>query len=376
MASQKRDYYEVLGVSKSASSDEIKKAYRTMAKKYHPDLNKEPDAAEKFKEVQEAYEVLNDPQKKSIYDQYGFAGLDQNGGTGGFDFNGGNFSDLNDIFSSFFGDSFGRRSSSSYSSNSPRKGQDRYMELYIDFMDSIKGLTKTINLDVEEQCSECLGSGARSRDDIKICTTCSGRGRVVRQRQTMFGMMQSEEICPDCQGTGKKIAKVCPKCHGKGFTKKKIEVEVNIPAGIQSGQQLRIAGKGDRGYNGGPNGDLYIEIIVNGSSLFVRDGNDILVTVPISVMDATLGCSIDVPTVYGDVELTIPAGTQPGQKFRMRGKGVKDIRGNSYGDQYVVVDVKIPTSLNREEKQLFARLKEIETGSKKSVFEKFKKSFK
>ncbi len=376
MASQKRDYYEVLGVSKSASSDEIKKAYRTMAKKYHPDLNKEPDAAEKFKEVQEAYEVLNDPQKKSIYDQYGFAGLDQNGGAGGFDFNGGNFSDLNDIFSSFFGDSFGRRSSSSYNSNSPRKGQDRYMELYIDFMDSIKGLTKTINLDVEEQCSECLGSGARSRDDIKICTTCSGRGRVVRQRQTMFGMMQSEEICPDCQGTGKKIAKVCPKCRGKGFTKKKIEVEVNIPAGIQSGQQLRIAGKGDRGFNGGPNGDLYIEIIVNSSSLFVRDGNDILVTVPISVMDATLGCSIDVPTVYGDVELTIPAGTQPGQKFRMRAKGVKDIRGNGYGDQYVVVDVKIPTSLNREEKQLFARLKEIETGSKKSVFEKFKKSFK
>ncbi len=376
MASQKRDYYEVLGVSKSASSDEIKKAYRTMAKKYHPDLNKEADAAEKFKEVQEAYEVLNDPQKKSIYDQYGFAGLDQNGGAGGFDFNGGNFSDLNDIFSSFFGDSFGRRSSSSYNNNSPRKGQDRYMELYIDFMDSIKGLTKTINLDVEEQCSECLGSGARSRDDIKICTTCSGRGRVVRQRQTMFGMMQSEEICPDCQGTGKKIAKVCPKCRGKGFTKKKIEVEVNIPAGIQSGQQLRIAGKGDRGFNGGPNGDLYIEIIVNSSSLFVRDGNDILVTVPISVMDATLGCSIDVPTVYGDVELTIPAGTQPGQKFRMRAKGVKDIRGNGYGDQYVVVDVKIPTSLNREEKQLFARLKEIETGSKKSVFEKFKKSFK
>lgn len=375
MASQKRDYYEVLGLNKNASADEIKKAYRTLAKKYHPDLNKDADAPEKFKEVQEAYEVLNDPQKKNLYDQYGFAGLDQNGA--GFDFNSNSgFGDLNDIFSSFFGDSFGRRSYSSSSSNSPRKGQDRYMELYIDFMDSIKGMTKTISLEVEEQCSECLGSGARSKDDIKICPTCNGRGRIVRQRQTMFGVMQSEEICPECQGTGKKIMKVCSKCRGKGYTKKKIEVEVNIPAGIQSGQQLRIAGKGDRGFNGGPNGDLYIEIIVGSSPLFVREGNDILVTVPISILDATLGCKIDVPTVYGNVELTIPSGTQPGQKFRMRAKGVKDIRSNNYGDEYVIVDIKVPTSLNREEKQLYSKLKEIETSSKKSVFEKFRKSYK
>ncbi|MDO4378543.1 MAG: molecular chaperone DnaJ [Erysipelotrichia bacterium] len=374
MANQRRDYYEILGLTKDASADDIKKAYRTLAKKYHPDLNKAPDAAEKFKEVQEAYEVLNDPSKKSMYDQYGFAGLDQQGGPG-FDFSRSGFEDLNDIFSSFFTDGF-QRSSSSRNTNGPRKGQDKYMELYIDFMDSINGMKKVLNLEVEEQCSQCLGSGARSSSDIKVCPTCNGRGRVVRQRQTMFGIMQSEEVCPDCQGSGKRIEKVCPKCRGKGFTKKKIEVEVNIPAGIQSGQQLRIAGKGDRGYNGGPNGDLYIEIIVKSSPLFVREGNDILITVPISAIDATLGCKIDVPTVYGDVELTVPSGTQPNQKFRLRGKGVKDIRNNSYGDEYVVVDVKIPTSINREEKELYTKLKEIETGSKKSVFEKFRKTFK
>lgn len=375
MANQKRDYYEILGLTKAASADEIKKAYRSLAKKYHPDLNKAPDAAEKFKEVQEAYEVLNDPQKKSIYDQYGFAGLDQNG-NGGFSYSSDGFGDLNDIFSSFFGSGFQSGSSYSRNSNGPRKGQDKYMELYIDFMDSINGLKKTINLDVEEQCDQCLGSGARSSSDIKVCPTCNGRGRVVRQRQTMFGIMQSEETCPDCQGTGKKIEKVCPKCRGKGFNKKKIEVEVNIPAGIQSGQQLRIAGKGDRGFNGGPNGDLYIEIIVKGSQLFTREGNDILITVPISAIDATLGCKIDVPTVYGDVELSIPAGTQPNQKFRLRGKGVKDLRSSSYGDEYVIVDVKIPTSVNREEKELYSKLKEIESSQKKSVFEKFRKTFK
>ncbi len=374
MADQRRDYYEILGLTKGASADEIKKAYRILAKKYHPDLNKAPDAAEKFKEVQEAYEVLNDPSKKSMYDQYGFAGLDQQGGPG-FDFSNSGFDDLNDIFSSFFTDGF-QRGSSSRNTNGPRKGQDKYMELYIDFMDSINGMKKVLNLEVEEQCSQCLGSGARSSADIKVCPTCNGRGRVVRQRQTMFGIMQSEEVCPDCQGSGKKIEKVCPKCRGKGFTKKKIEVEVNIPAGIQSGQQLRIAGKGDRGYNGGPNGDLYIEVIVKSSPLFVREGNDILITVPISAIDATLGCKIDVPTVYGDVELTVPSGTQPNQKFRLRGKGVKDIRNNSYGDEYVIVDVKVPTSINREEKELYTKLKEIETGSKKSVFEKFRKTFK
>ena len=367
MAEQKRDYYEVLGLTKSASTDEIKKAYRTLAKKYHPDLNKAADAAEKFKEVQEAYEVLSDPEKKNRYDQYGFAGVDENY-SNGFNFNGfssGGFDDLNDIFGSFFGSGF-RGSQSSRSSNGPRRGQDKYMEMSIDFMDAVRGLSKTITLEVEEQCSQCLGSGARSKDDIKVCPKCNGRGRILRQQQTMFGIMQSESICPDCNGTGKKIERKCPNCHGQGYVKKKIEVEVNIPAGIQSGQQLRIAGKGDRGYNGGDNGDLYIEINVIDSKQFERDGNDICVSVSISAVDATIGCSIDVPTVYGDVELDIPAGTQPNQKFRLKGKGMKDVRSNNYGDEYVIVNIKIPSSLSRDEKDLYSQLKTIESGSKRS----------
>ncbi|MDD6640715.1 MAG: molecular chaperone DnaJ [Erysipelotrichaceae bacterium] len=367
MAEQKRDYYEVLGLTKSASTDEIKKAYRTLAKKYHPDLNKAADAAEKFKEVQEAYEVLSDPEKKNRYDQYGFAGVDENY-SNGFNFNGfssGGFDDLNDIFGSFFGSGF-RGSQSSRSSNGPRRGQDKYMEMSIDFMDAVRGLSKTITLEVEEQCSQCLGSGARSKDDIKVCPKCNGRGRILRQQQTMLGIMQSESICPDCNGTGKKIERKCPNCHGQGYVKKKIEVEVNIPAGIQSGQQLRIAGKGDRGYNGGDNGDLYIEINVIDSKQFERDGNDIYVSVSISAVDATIGCSIDVPTVYGDVELDIPAGTQPNQKFRLKGKGMKDVRSNNYGDEYVIVNIKIPSSLSRDEKDLYNQLKTIESGSKRS----------
>ena len=367
MAEQKRDYYEVLGLTKSASTDEIKKAYRTLAKKYHPDLNKAADAAEKFKEVQEAYEVLSDPEKKNRYDQYGFAGVDENY-SNGFNFNGfssGGFDDLNDIFGSFFGSGF-RGSQSSRSSNGPRRGQDKYMEMSIDFMDAVRGLSKTITLEVEEQCSQCLGSGARSKDVIKVCPKCNGRGRILRQQQTMFGIMQSESICPDCNGTGKKIERKCPNCHGQGYVKKKIEVEVNIPAGIQSGQQLRIAGKGDRGYNGGDNGDLYIEINVIDSKQFERDGNDIYVSVSISAVDATIGCSIDVPTVYGDVELDIPAGTQPNQKFRLKGKGMKDVRSNNYGDEYVIVNIKIPSSLSRDEKDLYNQLKTIESGSKRS----------
>ena len=372
----KRDYYEVLGLERSASDSDIKKAYRTLAKKYHPDLNKAPDAADKFKEIQEAYEVLSDAQKRAAYDQYGFAGVDPQQGFQGFNgfsgFDG--FGNINDIFDSFFGGGSGF--SRSQRTTGPRKGSDRIMTLRIDFMDAINGVTKNINLDMEEQCSECLGSGARSKDDIKVCPTCHGSGRVLRQQQTMFGMMQSESACPDCKGTGKKIEKACTRCKGKGYLKKKIQVEVNIPAGIQTGQQLRIQGKGERGIDGGPNGDLYIEVIVNEDSHFIRDGKDILITIPISAIDATLGCKVDVPTVYGDVELTIPAGTQPNQKFRLRGKGVKDTRGGMPGDQYVEVDIVIPSSVSREEKEHYEKLKSLEKKSRKSVFERFKNTFK
>ncbi|MBR0385012.1 MAG: molecular chaperone DnaJ [Erysipelotrichaceae bacterium] len=377
---EKRDYYEVLGVSRNATDAEIKKAYRTLAKKYHPDMNKAPDAADKFKEVNEANEVLSDPQKRAAYDQYGFAGVDPQQGFNGFNgfegfsnFSGGDFG-FGDIFDSFFGG--GSRYGGRGQRSGPRKGSDRIMTLRISFMDAINGLKRTLSLDVEEQCPDCLGSGARSKDDIKVCKTCGGSGRILRKQQTMFGTMQTESACPDCQGTGKKIERPCTRCKGKGYIRKKVEVEVNIPAGIQSGQQLRIAGKGDRGIDGGPNGDLYIEIMVDEDKHFIREGKNILISIPLSAVDATLGCTVDVPTVYGDVELTIPAGTQPNQRFRLRGKGVKDPKGGAPGDQFVEVEIVIPSSINREEKEHYEKLQKLEHKTKKSVFERFKNTFK
>lgn len=374
MATQ-RDYYEVLGLQKGATDAEIKKAYRSLAKKYHPDINKAPDAAEKFKEVQEAYDVLNDPQKKAAYDQFGFAGMD-GAGNAGFGGGFGGFGGFDDIFSSFFGGGMG--GSTSRRSNQPQKGQDRFMSMTIDFMDAIFGKTEVITLDMEETCSECLGSGAKSKDDIQVCPTCHGSGQVISQQRTPFGVFQSQSVCPDCHGSGKKIKTPCPKCKGKGYEKKRIKVEVRIPAGIQTGQQLRISGKGERGYNGGPNGDLYIEIRVRQHEYFIRDGKNISIYVPISSLDATLGCTIEVPTVYGDVELKIPAGTQHATKFRLRGKGVKSTAGHggTDGDQYVIVEIQIPKSLSREETEYYEKLRKLEKKQKKSVFDKFKEAFK
>ncbi len=365
---EKRDYYEVLGITKGASDDEIKKAYRKMAKKYHPDVNKDPGAEEKFKEVNEAYEVLSDPQKKATYDQFGHAGMD-GASFGGGGFGAGGFGGFEDIFGSFFGGGFGgqRRAQSG-----PRKGNDRFMQMRIDFMDAIFGKTETVTLEVDEQCSECLGSGAKSKSDIETCSTCHGTGRVVTQQRTAFGVFQNESVCPDCHGTGKKIKNKCPKCNGKGYEHKRVKLDIKIPAGIQSGQQVRVPNKGERGINGGPNGDLYIEIIVARHKNFVREGNDIRISIPISVVDATLGCEVDVPTVYGDVSLKIPAGTQHGTQMRLKGKGVKSQRGQ--GDQYVEVRLEVPTKLSRDEKELYEKLRKA--NQSESVFEKFKKAFK
>lgn len=363
----KRDYYEVLGLEKGASADEIKRAYRKLAKKYHPDMNKEAGAEEKFKEINEAYEVLSDPQKKATYDQFGHAGMDGAAGFGQGGFTS-DFGGFEDIFSSFFGGAgFGGRARQ----QGPQRGDDRYMSMTIDFMDAIFGKTETITLDVDEQCSECLGSGARSKDDIQTCPTCNGRGRVVTMQNTPFGRMQSESVCPDCQGTGKKILNKCPKCHGTGYEHKKVKLDIKIPAGIDSGQQIRIPGKGELGLNGGPNGDLYIEIRVRPHNHFIRHGRDISIEVPISSVDATLGTTVDVPTVYGDVSLKVPAGTQSGTKFRLREKGVKTNRG--IGDQYVIVKVEIPKKLSKEEKALYEKLRK--TDKYESPFEKFKQFF-
>ena len=365
---EKRDYYEVLGLQKGASEAEIKKAYRQMAKKYHPDVNKEADAEAKFKEINEAYEVLSDPQKKANYDQFGHAGMDGAFGGGGFGGGFADFGDINDIFGSFFG---GGGSSRRYN-NGPRKGNDRFMQMRIDFMEAIFGKTEEVTIEVDELCSECLGSGAKNKSDVQTCSRCNGTGQVQTQNRTPFGVFMSTSVCPECNGTGKKILNKCPKCKGNGYEHKRVKLEIKIPAGIQSGQQIRVTGKGERGANGGPNGDLYIEIIVGRHESFVRDGNDIRVTVPISAVDATLGCKVDVPTVYGDVELNIPAGTQHGTQFRLRGKGVKTSRGQ--GDQYVVVTIEIPTKVSNEEYKHYEKLRELQ--GKESVFEKFKKAFK
>lgn len=370
----KRDYYEVLGISKGASDDEIKRAFRKMAKKYHPDVNKEPDAAEKFKEVNEAYEVLSDKNKRSVYDQYGFAGLDGSAGFSGFSDMGG-FSDLGDIFSQVFGGSgfgFGGSSRSSRQSG-PRKGENRYMEMTIDFLDAVHGCKKTISINVDKQCSQCNGSGARSTSDIETCPTCHGSGRVTRQTRSPFGVMQQVVTCSDCNGSGKHIKARCSACGGKGYKTSNEEVEVKIPAGISNGQQIRVAGYGEKGENGGPNGDLYIEISIRQHDFYKRSGNDLFVKIPVSAVAATLGTTVEVPTPYGDVELTIPSGCQPGQQLRIRGKGVKSLRNESYGDLYVEVNVKIPTKLSKEEKHLY---EELAGKAKESVFERFKRNFK
>lgn len=372
---EKRDYYDVLGVSKHATDAEIKKAYRALAKKYHPDMNKSPDAADKFKEIGEAYEVLSDPQKRATYDQYGHAGMDPNFGSGFGTGSGFGFDDLGDIFSSFFGGGFGGRSSGQSSRRGPARGSDRFMSMNIEFMEAVKGTSKTLHLSMDEDCPHCHGSGAESEQDVSVCPRCHGSGQVTMQQRTPLGVYQSVTACPDCGGSGKIIRKPCSVCHGKGYQSRKVDVDVRIPAGIMSGQQLRVSGKGERGEQGGPHGDLIIEINVRPHQYFTRSGNNIELTVPISVVDATLGTKIDVPTVDGPVSLTIPAGTQPGTKFRMRGKGVRDLRTRQPGDQLVEVKIEVDKRLSRDEKALYEQLRTKQDNSQ-SPFERFKRAFK
>ena len=377
---EKRDFYEVLGVNKKASKDEIKSAYRKLAKKFHPD-NKETGNEAKFKEVQEAYDILSDDQKRSTYDQFGHAAFEQAGGNpggnpfengfGGFGgFGGGNGVDLNDIFSSFFGGG-SRRSQST----GPRRGNDNVMQVKIDFMDAINGRDIVIPLTIDEKCSKCQGTGAKTPNDIKTCPHCNGHGYVRVQKRSLFGTIESQEPCPQCGGTGKIITDKCPDCGGKGYVRKKKDIQIHIPAGINNGQQVRVQGMGERGYNGGPNGDLYVEVIIRGHEFFKRDGNDIHIEVPIDFVDAALGTKVDIPTVYGDVSLTIPSGTQPNQILRMRGQGIKDLRSGKPGDQYVHVIVKVPTSLSKEQKANLEAFKNMAKPND-SFFAKFKRAFK
>lgn len=371
----KRDYYEVLGISKGANETEIKKAYRSLAKKYHPDMNKEAGADAKFKEVQEAYEILSDSTKRASYDQYGHAAFDQSqgfgGGAGGFGGGAGGFGDFGDIFGSFFGGGGGQ--GRRQDPNAPMQGQDKFMTMRVDFMDAVFGAEKTVSMQVDQECNSCHGSGAFSKKDIKTCSTCHGSGQVTSAQRTPFGTFQSQSVCPDCGGKGKTISKKCNECHGKGYNTKKINVDIKVPAGIVSGQQLRVSGMGERGINGGPQGDLFVEIVVSSHQYFKRQGNDIVISVPISAIDATIGTKIDVPTVTGDVSLTIPAGTQGNTKFRLKEKGFPDLRSGRKGDQFVEVKIEIPTKISKTDKELYEQLQ-----SKKGdgVFDRFKKAFK
>lgn len=370
----KRDYYEVLGVKKSASKDEIKSAYRKLAKMYHPD-NKETGDEAKFKEIQEAYDILYDDQKRSTYDQFGHAAFEQGGAQGGNPFQGGfGFDgdiDLGDIFGSFFGGGNRRRQSS----NGPQRGDDSLIRLKVDFMDAVTGKDTEISFDYDEECANCHGTGAEKPEDIITCASCHGRGTITRQTRGIFGMMMEQSVvCPDCNGRGKTIKQMCHECNGNGYKHIKKTVKIHIPAGINNGQQIRLSGMGEVGKNGGQHGDLYIEINVKSHPYFTREGNDIHITIPIDFSDAILGAKIDIPTVYSDVTLTIPAGTQPGTILRMRGKGIEDLRTKKPGDQFVHLDIKMPTSLSHKQKvALEDYRKTIKDGE--DVYSKYKNKF-
>ena len=372
----KRDYYEVLGVNKKASKDDIKSAYRKLAKKYHPD-NKETGDEAKFKEIQEAYDILYDDQKRSAYDQFGHAAFEQAGGNPGANpFQGSGFSgfgaDLGDIFNSFFGG--GRRRD--VNPTAPKRGEDVIQRIKIDFMDAINGKDVELTIEVDEKCPTCGGTGAKTPNDVQICSQCQGRGYVSVKRASLFGAIMSQETCPSCNGRGKTIKNKCSDCNGKGYIHKRKTIKIHIPAGIKNGQQIISRGNGERGLNGGPNGDLYIEILVKEHNYFVREGNDIKLVVPLDFADACLGTKIDIPTVYGDVTLTVPAGSQPGSVLRMKGCGVKDLRTGKPGDQYVKLDIKVPTSLNRSQKEALEKFRDESTKKDKSLFQKFKSVFK
>ena len=348
----KRDYYEVLGVAKDATADEIKRAFRKLAKKYHPDVSKEPDAAEKFKEAQEAYAVLSDETKRSQYDQYGHAAFDQMNGGAGFDFSDFDFSDIFDgLFGSSFGGfgGFGRRQSN----NGARDGADKLMRINLSFEDAVFGTKKKINIDVNSECRSCHGKGGRGE---KTCSTCHGKGVVTQQQRTILGAFMTQTTCPDCNGKGRVFDKTCADCHGKGFVRENKNVDVKIPAGVDNGSRLRLAGKGDAGINGGADGDLYLEFAVKEHPIFIRDDYDIYLEVPITITDAVLGCKKEIPTLYGDVKLNIPAGSQSGDKLRIKDRGVTHINSSTKGDMYIILKVVIPTKLDRNQKKHFEEL--------------------
>lgn len=348
----KRDYYEVLGVSRDASDAEIKKAYRKLSKQYHPDINKEQGADEKFKEISEAYEILSDSQKRAAYDQYGHAATDPNFGAGGFGgFGGAGGFGFEDIFDTFFGGG-----GTSRRPNAPQRGNDLQYRVTLTFEEAIFGKETTISYKRNEECHTCHGSGAKEGTSPVTCSKCHGSGTIQVERNTPFGRVMTQSVCDVCQGTGKEIKDKCTTCRGSGIEHKDHSVKINIPAGVEDDQQMRLSGQGEAGKNGGPYGDLYVIFRVQPSDKFERQGTEIFYSLPINFAQAALGDEVKVPTVHGNVKLKIPAGTQTDTTFRLRGKGAPSVRGAGNGDQHVTVKVVTPTKLSEKEKQLFKEL--------------------
>ncbi len=377
---EKRDYYEVLGVSKSASDDEIKKAYRTLAKKYHPDANKDDKTAEaKFKEINEAYSVLSDKEKKAKYDQYGHAGVDPNfgagGGFSGFGGQGMDF-DLSDIFGSFFGGGFSS-SRSGRSANAPERGDDIGARIFISFEEAAFGCKKEISFERVDSCDSCGGTGAKKGTKAETCQTCGGTGQVRVNQRTPFGVMQSVRTCDACHGQGKIIKDPCTACRGTGFVRKKKTLEVSIPAGIDDGQRISLSGQGSAGLHGGPRGDLIIVVSVRPHPTFERQGNNIYFEMPITFAEAALGAKVTVPTLEGSSEFQIPEGAQTGTIFSLKGKGIPNINGKGRGDLRVKVNVEVPKNLTKKQKDLLSAFAnacdEKNHKEKQSFFDKLKK---
>ena len=374
---EKRDYYEVLGVSKTASDSEIKSAYRKLAKKYHPDMNPgDKEAEAKFKEASEAYAILSDADKRRQYDQFGHAAFDggAGGGAGGFDFNG---FDMGDIFGDIFGDFFGGGGRSRSANNGPMKGQNVRVSVHLTFEEACFGTEKEIELNIKEDCAKCHGTGAKPGTQPETCSKCGGKGQVVFTQQSLFGVVRNVQACPDCHGTGKIIKDRCPDCGGSGYIRHRKKISVSIPAGIDNGQSIRIRDKGEPGINGGPRGDLLVQVIVGRHPIFQRQDYDIYSTAPITFAQAALGAEVRIKTIDGDVMYTVKPGTQTDTRVRLRGKGVPTTRNKQVrGDHYVTLVVQVPTKMNAEQKELLKAFDQAMDGKKEEEPETGHKSHK
>lgn len=372
---EEKDYYKILGVDKNASNEEIKKAYKKLAKKYHPDLNAGDTTAEqKFKDINEAASTLTNQQKRAQYDQFGSEGMKYGGqgGAGGFSggFGGAGF-DMNDIFESFFG---GGGGFGSPRRRGPRPGEDLRYDMKISLEEAATGIDKNVRLKKEDRCDDCNGKGGH---DIKTCSQCNGQGVVNTIKRTPFGNFQTQSTCPQCRGSGEEIGTLCKSCHGKGHVLKEKTIKVSIPAGVHNGSKLRMSGEGEPGQPGASYGDLYIVIFVEEHKYFERDDSDLYLEVPITFTQAALGDSITVPTITGKAQLKIPAGIQPGTMLRMKNKGMPSIRGSGHGDQYVKITIEVPTSVNKKQKELLKSLDKSFKDKKPAerLFEKIRKAF-